>query len=696
MRHREYEYSHDEEFLKEMDELHLSEQYVKMTLLDWNERPIEDIQGRVTGGNLNLDGKSSMRRTCNLQAYIENENDANITRLDNIFSINKKMYLEIGLKNMTQKYRNHEIIWYPQGVFVMITPAISHSTGGSSISVTLKDKMCLLNGECGGVIPASTQFDKMDTRDENGNWVVERPLILQTITNLVNHFGGEDLSKIFVNDIDTRIKQVMRWKGNQPLYMYHNGTERKYTTEIPNSGQEYETYLKDDDIGYIYVDFTYPHDQELIANAGDNVCTILDKIKGTLGNSYEYFYDIDGNFIWQEIKNYLNTTRATMTIQELNNQKKKALDEITAGSYVIKPWMDKKVYDFDDNLLVSSYANTPQFNMIKNDFLVWGIRKNAEGMELPIRYHLAIDQRPKVQGTININGEQVQHYGIYNVGFYIDPDDKIKKAVNPIIFSDAKAMQEHKGFARNFYKIAGSDDIYKWENGEYVLATEVSSLQPIPALNWRTALYLQGLEAEPLSYDRPYYDQELYNEWPKIYDVENGKYYEEAEAYPNKLDFYLDIIDSGARIAELSVSNIGRRTVVINDNSVNCLFEPIVPDFVVIEIGQDDTQAKRDECIKRGQNYIQVDSSIYKSLSIGGKYNSAYKVIRDLLYQHTSYNEAISLQAVPIFHLEPNTRIGATDAESNIYGDYMISTISIPLAASGTMTISATKAIERI
>ena len=128
-----------------------------------------------------------------------------------------------------------------------------------------------------------------------------------------------------------------------------------------------------------------------------------------------------------------------MTIQELNNQKKKALDEITAGSYVIKPWMDKKVYDFDDNLLVSSYANTPQFNMIKNDFLVWGIRKNAEGMELPIRYHLAIDQRPKVQGTININGEQVQHYGIYNVGFYIDPDDKIKKAVNPIIFSDAKS-----------------------------------------------------------------------------------------------------------------------------------------------------------------------------------------------------------------------------------------------------------------
>jgi hypothetical protein len=59
------------------------------------------------------------------------------------------------------------------------------------------------------------------------------------------------------------------------------------------------------DIGYIYTDFTYPG--ELIGDAGDTVCDILDTIKSTLGN-YEYFYDIDGNFVFQEIKNYLNTT----------------------------------------------------------------------------------------------------------------------------------------------------------------------------------------------------------------------------------------------------------------------------------------------------------------------------------------------------------------------------------------------------
>ena len=57
--------------------------------------------------------------------------------------------------------------------------------------------------------------------------------------------------------------------------------------------------------------------------------------------------------------------------------------------------------------------------------------------------------------------------------------------------------------------------------------------------------------------------------------------------------------------------------------------------------------------------------------------------------------ETITLQAIPIYYLEPNTRITVNDNESNIYGDYMISTMSIPLDISGTMSISATRALER-
>ena len=53
------------------------------------------------------------------------------------------------------------------------------------------------------------------------------------------------------------------------------------------------------------------------------------------------------------------------------------------------------------------------------------------------------------------------------------------------------------------------------------------------------------------------------------------------------------------------------------------------------------------------------------------------------------------MKVLLFYHLEPNTRIGVRDIESDIYGDYMISSISIPLDISSTMSISATRALER-
>lgn len=151
-----------------------------------------------------------MRRTCNLSMHVPNENLSNITNINNLFSLNKKAYLEIGIKNTTNQYTQYPILWMPLGTYIIINPSLSHSASGITMSLQLKDKMCLLNGECGGVIPASTQFDEYDTIDENGQYIVERPTLPQIITEAVNHFGGEQLGKIILSDIDTRVKQVMK------------------------------------------------------------------------------------------------------------------------------------------------------------------------------------------------------------------------------------------------------------------------------------------------------------------------------------------------------------------------------------------------------------------------------------------------------------------------------------------------------
>jgi hypothetical protein len=38
--------------------------------------------------------------------------------------------------------------------------------------------------------------------------------------------------------------------------------------------------------------------------------------------------------------------------------------------------------------------NSPNYENIKNDFIVWGKRTSVSGSTFPIRYHLAIDTKP--------------------------------------------------------------------------------------------------------------------------------------------------------------------------------------------------------------------------------------------------------------------------------------------------------------
>ena len=680
-----YEYSSDKSFLELIDNEHLKEQFVKITILDWEERPLQEIQGIVTGGNLNLDGNSNVRRTVNLSCYIDKEENANITSLDNLFSINKKMYLEIGYINETDQYTKYEKIWFPQGTFIMIAPSLSNSTGGASLQVSLRDKMCLLNGECGGVIPASTQFDQYETIDEDGNWVISKPTFEQIIREVVNHFGGEQLSKIIISDVPSRIKKVMKWIGNTPLYLIEDsGSYTMSTNYADAAGHTYQMFECGEDVGYMFTDFTCP--SELIGNAGDNVCVILDKIKNMLGN-YEYFYDTEGNFHWQEIKNYLNTTKATLDLETMNK-----------NDYLIDASKGKTVYEFNNSNLVTSFSNSPQFNKIKNDFVVWGIRKNANGNDVPIRYHLAIDTKPTIGN-------------IYDILFYEDPDDGLTKAKMPILYSSYAEIIKTNGVAGVYYKDTSTGIIYYWDGGlkQYIeVNSETTQFVKVQTTDWRSELYLQGVQAEPLGTDSNYYYTELMNEWPKLYNLQKesyidskgetiytGGFYDEVLKTPSDIDYYLDFIDSTAAISQFSVSNIGRRSQVVNKNDINCVFEPDIPDFIIIELGQPDTDEKREECEAKGQNYIQVTTGIFNLLALGGTSNSAFEEIKMMLHEYTSYNESITIQSIPIYHLEPNIRIGVRDLESDIYGDYMISSISIPLDISSTMSISATRALER-
>ena len=676
-------YLRDKNFLKTIDRISLKEEFAKITILNWQERPIEDIQGKVSSGTLNINGNSSLRRTCNLTILID-ENNSNITSVKNSLSINKKIKLDIGIKNNTSQYSEYDIIWFPLGTYIISSVSITNTNSQiTSASLQLKDKMCLLNGECGGLLPASVTFSSYDTLDANGAYQTEQPTIYTIIKYVVNYFGGEQLPKILISDVDERVRKVMKWTGSNPLYItqytsttsgvqYGATTDKEQVDEALAAGtiDSYTEYKSGQDVGYIYTDFIYPG--ELIGDAGNSVCDILDKIKSALGN-YEYFYDLDGNFIFQEIKNYLNTSKSTT---DLNNMEQ--------NDYLIDITKGKSVYTFDDSFLISSYSNAPQYSMIKNDYIVWGMREDATtGATYPIRYHLAIDTKPQTGNT-------------YKVFFYDDPDDGIQKAKRPIQFSTRDGFPA-QGAEDTFYFALDTNTVYKWDTEQNTYVMFATQTKDITTTDWRTELYLSGAQAEGFSLDTNNYYTELNNEWPKMYDIENGEFYEEYEKDPSSLDYFLDFIDSSAAIGELSISNIGKRSKIVVDEDINCIFEREIPNLVMIDASQDSAivTEQREEAQRKGQDYIQVTGAIYNLLATGGTQNSAFERVKELIYQYTSYNESITLQCLPIYYLDVNQRITVNDSKSNIYGDYMINSISIPLNISSMMTISATRALER-
>ena len=683
-----FKYLKDKDFLKKIDNAQIREQYIKITILNWNEQPIKDLTGLVSGGSINIDGKSSVRRTANISVILS-EGMYDIISISNLLSLNKKVKINIGLKNTFSQYQDFPIIWFPMGLYIITQNNISHSLSGVIANLQLKDKMCLLNGECGGIFPASINFSEIETIDSEGNSAILQPTLYQIIQEVVHHWGGEQLGKILISDLDNRIKKVMKWTGTTPLFCYkHSNGNFIFTTNdtlvhqfvkvntfeelIKGASEQYIQCNNGDDVGYINTDFIYPQG-ELIGDIGNNVCTILDKIRDLLGN-YEYFYDIEGNFIFQEIKNYLNTSQSTLELNKIQNQ-----------NYLTEFSKDKNTYHFEDGQLITSYANSPNFNKIKNDFIVWGKRKTSLGKEIPIRYHLAIDEKPSIGHN-------------YKVFKYEDPKDKLLKAKAVYVVKDLSECPT-PGYRGIFYLYARK--IYEWDEKtkQYQIIGTQDQLVELTTNDWRTELYLQGVISEPLGAQSNVYYAELQNEWPKLYDLwasDGGHFQLNALKNPSGCDYFLDFIDSTAEISKFSINNIGRRTKTIVDNNVNCLFAPEIPDLILIKANQPDTEKQRQECENKRQNYSQVDENIYNCLAAGGHFNSAYDLIKTLLNEYTSYNENISLQCMPIYHLQPNTRILVQDEKSNIFGDYVINSMTIPLSYSGTMSISATKAFNKI
>lgn len=157
---------------------------------------------------------------------------------------------------------------------------------------------------------------------------------------------------------------------------------------------------------------------------------------------------------------------------------------------------------------------------------------------------------------------------------------------------------------------------------------------------------------------------------------------------PYLLNFWFDFLDTQGELNQFSVKTVGSRTKSINDTAVKSIYFRETPDVIF-------QQAGKQFGTLTGFRYIQVPD-IESMFSISAQGKSAKDRLDELIYQHGYCIESATITSIPIYYLQPNTRVYVHDEDTGVDGDYIVSKLTIPLTYNGTMSITATKAAENI
>ena len=701
-------YLQDQFFLRDLDFSQNKEVYIRIISLSNEDIPLESIEGRATGGSINVDGNSAIRRSCSI-TMIALEEDQIITNSN--WCYNTKFQLEIGLKNnIDNKYP--DIVWFDMGIYIITSFSFSKSATNLSVTISGQDKMCRLNGEVSGNIPVSTNFGVLEEvitleSGERQTKITKLPIKL-IIQNALREYAQENMENIVINDLQDYAYELWEYKGLDPIFLlkdaatqnnkgmiqlitnqntpviFANNTKATYGTFESEGGKFYSmnsldsNYNKDATIikygseecyvikvqygetaGYHQTPLVYNTD--LVLKAGDTIVTLLDKLKKMLGD-FEYFYDLHGKFIFQKKNTY---------VQELFSP---------INGDIIMPTMLKSQYSyqFTDHQLFTNISKTPQIKELKNDFTIWGSRKGATGDELPIHVRYAIDKKPHQYQTLKVN-----------------PDNEKQVIPSGDIYESSE---------------------YDWRELIYLMAKDFSQFNS-------KSNYLNAItEANPYfpkgktGYEQYYSDllgfwRQLYNPNPTSYDIKQyGEFYDGAgsdgngddkfwnkkiHSHPMSLNFWFDFLDTEGGLGAYSikkfnsdenkyVNNIGIRSKVVNDTAVKSIYYKETPEILFI--------LPDDENFESSAAYspLLIPKNMETLFVRGSQGISAITKANELINQHTAIADSISITAIPIYYLEPNTRIYIEG-----YGDYILNKIIYNLSENKTMSISGSKILEQ-
>lgn len=849
----------DKDFLRELDQNREREVFAKIISLNYDEGPIEEITGRVSSGSVSIDGSSSVRRSCSLsliaqelnihdfywglttkfKLYVGLKNDINSIYPDIIW-FPLGVYV-ISSFNTSQNTNSYTVSIQGKDKMCLLNGTL----GGTVMSLTADFGTETIEDESGESYKEDLPIKNIIrevvheyAREPYHNIIIND---LDTYGLELMEYRGSSPMYILINQADeaTNIRMGLHME-DMYLGKYQNG---RYTWSIktgvfldkPDQMEDgfslvtiYDTRLesldveqhpdristhrngKDDNgndnyytvmkaeygssVGYKVTELTYSGD--LIAQVGSPVTTaVLDKIVSMLGD-FEYFYDLQGRFIFQRKKTYINTS--------WNNIRSDVEDKqvyVESAAYT-----SEVTYSFENSTLITSFQNSPDFDNLRNDYSIWGTKTTVSGNETPVHLRYALDKKPiryvNYEGDTYSTSEdneifmgQIQCdwreliYQMASDYMKHNRDDDFLIQVgknNPDYYPDGYTGYEvYYTDVYSFWRDLYNPDYESTYSICYVTKSnyEEAMKEGKPDYYW----YDQCTDKTAYLPENDYYYKDAYGIFQKVHSMTaeklknnasyyytliqcdasmpyvNGRdYYTKSEGdyvtlknykdlgtsvnnigwninvikLPQQLNFWFDFLSTEGELDQYSVRNIGTRPKAENDSDVKAIYFRDIPTILFLGVEDTKEQIKRDLKINYenygltkekveamsdaqledyitqnsliskliakqkdempGYAFIQLPDYLENLFTISTQGKCAKDSLDSWLYKYTYCTETVSLASIPVYYLEPNTRVYIHDDNSGIDGEYIVDRISLPLQYSGTMNISATKAAERI
>ena len=711
--------------------------------MEYNSNELLKLDGARGSGSINVDGNSAVRRSFSLTMVAKDLVMHNI-----YWGLRHKIKLEIGVRDLAAG-PSSTIYWFKQGIYVLTEFRSTQSVNNFTISMSGKDKMCLLNGEVGGNFMAQTDVGQIETMSDGETVQIEALKISTIIKEMLIGIGGELPQNIILNNVDDYGIELLTYTGSEPLYIIFNseineakdynigndlGTESEWQYEgeqlssfdiyagiIPPLSDLRETAhdeTREDFIiqrvdpdtgetknyavfkvetnqvcGYRITELTYPGG-ELIANVGETITSILDKIKNQFG-TFEYFYDIDGHFVWQLKQLYTNTSYTSRTDYTLQDTQ----------SYVESPYqVPKYSYYFNDNNLITAINNSPQLGNLKNDFSIWGT--NANDLAIHLRY--AIDVKPTKYTTydgVEYEAGEITDELAEEIQGLIDRMDGAEPEEQEELKAQKDAIyRTHCDWRELIYQMALDWFKYYHHGGATDTSTDTADTF-IQKLQENNPDYESLILYGRTGYEQYYTD--LQGFWRYLYNpfaASSGGVYDPITGFnnlieddPEALIFDFDFLDADTSdVGNYAVPYIGDRTKTSNNNAIKVIKYRDIPNIIYYwnNIDPEEESVKR---IQEGYYTIWFSKEHMKEyVDIAIRTKSCYDELDNFLYNYTYINQSISLTSIPIYRLEPNTLIYIKDETNDINGEYAINRMTIPLTYNGTMSITANRIPKRL